>query len=215
MRTTLALLAALLLAGPAALAGQVRPEGQGFPRTDGQEMAADSLMVRPGADLSPLGAFLRAVALPAWGHSAIGSYRRGAFYTVAEAGTIWMLLKTASRRSAARRTVAEREAVVRAQVILDNPGAANLDQLVEDALEADPLVADARGLVIAREGQFEDWVAMGIFLTFLSGADAFVSQHLRDFPDPIELNVSSTPDGGVEVGARVFVGGRGPVRRGR
>ena len=68
-------------------------------------------------------------------------------------------------------------------------------------------MADARARVEAREGQFEDWVAMGIFLTFLSGADAFVTAHLRDFPDPVEVVVAPTPDGsGVEVAAKLYLG---------
>jgi len=78
-----------------------------------------------------------------------------------------------------------------------------LRRQIEDGLEIDPLVVDARNRAEARQGQFEDWVAMGIFLTFLSGADAFVSAHLRDFPDPIDVQVGPSPEGGVQVAARL------------
>lgn len=186
------------------------------PFATNQEMplVADSVLQSGADEVSPLGAFLRAIALPTWGHSVIGSHRRGAFYAVAEAGTAWMLFRTVSRRSSARAVLSARETVVRQEVTLANPGvpADTLDLLVDAALDEDPRVVEAQGLVDARQGQFEDWVAMGIFLTFLSGADAFVSAHLRDFPDPIDVQVNPTPDGGVQVGARIRVGGYRPRR---
>lgn len=157
--------------------------------------------------VTPLGAFLRAVALPSWGHGSIGSHRRGVFYLAAEGGTAWMLLRTASRRASAERVLAAREAVVRARVGLENPGAENLEELVDAAFADDALVAGALRRRDARQNQFEDWMAMGIFLTLLSGADAFVSAHLKDFPDPIEVQVGPAPGGGMEVGARLRVGG--------
>lgn len=174
---------------------------------------ADSVLQAGADEVSPLGAFLRAIVLPTWGHSAIGSHRRGAFYMVAEGGTAWMLLKTINRRSSARDVLDAREALVRAEVIRDNPDAGEeLPELIDTALEQDPRVVEAQARVDARQGQFEDWVAMGIFLTFLSGADAFVSAHLRDFPDPIDVNVGPTPEGGVQVGARIRLGGFSPPR---
>ena len=199
-RFALSLLTLLALAGARPVSGQVNPTV--VPSAD--TVAADSVALGPR--VSPLGAFLRAIALPTWGHGSIGSHRRGTFYLLAEGGTAWMLLKTLNRKGSAERVLAARERVVTAQVTLDNPGAEDLDALIEEALEADALVDDARRRLDAREGQVEDWVAMAIFLTFLSGADAFVSAHLRDFPDPIDVSVGPTPDGGVQVAARLRLG---------
>lgn len=195
MRRAALLLLALLLSG----AGSLGAQSVDIPPPAEVELPPDSV-----DRVSPLGAFLRAVVLPSWGHATLGSHRRGSFYLAAEGGTAWMLLKTASRRSSARDMLATREAVARAEFLVsaEEP----TEDEIEAALDADPRVEEARRLVDAREGQFEDWVAMGIFLTFLSGADAFVSAHLRDFPDPIDVQVGPSPDGGVQVSARVRLG---------
>ena len=55
-----------------------------------------------------------------------------------------------------------------------------------------------------REEQREDWVAVAVFTLLMSGVDAFVSAHLRNFPDP--LTVEGGPDGTIEVAIRVPVG---------
>ncbi|MDT8341146.1 MAG: hypothetical protein RQ751_06505 [Longimicrobiales bacterium] len=160
--------------------------------------------------VSPGGAFLRAVLLPTWGHAAIGSHRRGIFYLVAEGGTAWMLFRSGSRKNAADRVLGAREAVVRDRVALEPPPPEEtpleFEARVQAALDADPEVQDARRRVDAREGQMEDWIAMGIFLTLLSGVDAFVTAHLQDFPDPIDVNVGPTRTGGVQVEARFYPG---------
>ena len=194
MRILVVLLASLALVSPAV--AQVPADPAPFP-------ARDSVAVDPGP--SPLGAFLRAIAIPGWGHASIDSHRRGLFYVGAQSGTAWMILKTSSRRSSAREILAVRESVVRAELMFS--GEVPLDEL-DDAVAQDPRVVDAQTLVDARQGQFEDWVAMAIFITFLGGADAFVSAHLRDFPDPIDVTVGPSPDGGVEVGARLRLGRR-------
>jgi hypothetical protein len=195
-RTALAVVMLSMLVGRTS-AQEPRPAS---PETE--DLRADSLAMaqRP----SPLGAFLRAIAIPSWGHGSIGSHHRGAFYMAAEGGAAWMLLRTGARRSSARETLQVREVVVRAELV----AAGVPEEELDDAVVADPRVVDAQNLVDAREGQFEDWAALGIFLVLLSGADAFVSAHLQDFPDPIDVQVGPTPDGGVEVGARVRVGGR-------
>ncbi|MEJ2540312.1 MAG: hypothetical protein P8188_10115 [Gemmatimonadota bacterium] len=179
-RTALAVVMLSMLVGRTS-AQEPRPAS---PETE--DLRADSLAMaqRP----SPLGAFLRAIAIPSWGHGSIGSHHR----------------RTGARRSSARETLQVREVVVRAELV----AAGVPEEELDDAVVADPRVVDAQNLVDAREGQFEDWAALGIFLVLLSGADAFVSAHLQDFPDPIDVQVGPTPDGGVEVGARVRVGGR-------
>ncbi|HSG48873.1 MAG TPA: hypothetical protein VLA43_13725, partial [Longimicrobiales bacterium] len=109
------------------------------------------------------------------------------------------------------RVLAAREAVVESRVELAPPPEGETPEefaaRMEAALAEDPDVDDARRRLDARQGQFEDWVAMGIFLTFLSGADAFVAAHLKDFPDPIDVQLGPAPGGGMEVAARIRVGG--------
>jgi hypothetical protein len=55
--------------------------------------------------------------------------------------------------------------------------------------------------VKARRLHYEDWVAMLIFTHLFSGADAFVSAHLRDLPRQVELR--RLPSGATGVGARI------------
>lgn len=154
---------------------------------------------------SPGGAFLRSLAVPGWGHAAIGSYGRGAFYVTAEAGTWYALIRTRMRLNEARERASLRERNVRAG--LEREGLTDPIE-IEQRLDADPALQDIRGLVEAREGQQEDWLALGIFLMLLSGADAYVSAHLANFPDPIEVGVVPGVAGGVELAVRVPVGGR-------
>jgi hypothetical protein len=61
--------------------------------------AADST----GPPVSPMGAFLRSLVLPGWGQASVGRPVRGAFYFTMEAGSLWMLLKTQAKLSAAER----------------------------------------------------------------------------------------------------------------
>lgn len=154
---------------------------------------------------SPGGAFLRSLALPGWGHAAIGSYGRGAFYVAAETGTWYALIRTRMRLNEARERASLRERNVRAA--LEREGLTDPIE-IEQRVDADPALQDIQGLVEAREGQQEDWLALGIFLMLLGGADAYVSAHLANFPDPIEIGVVPGVAGGVELAVRVPVGGR-------
>jgi hypothetical protein len=151
--------------------------------------------------VSPSGAFLRAALLPGWGHSSIGSYTRGGFYFAAEVTTAWGLLRTNRRLAESRDRAAFREEAVRAQ--LARQGVTDPAE-IEAALEADETLQDLGDLVASREDQQEDWAALGIFLLFLSGADAFVSAHLADFPAPIDIDAAPLPDGRLEL--RVSLG---------
>ena len=176
----------------------------------------DTLLEREGVDLpdpgqgaSPGGAFLRSLLVPGWGQATIGSYTRAGFYVLAESATGWMLARTVSRLDAAQALRDLREEEVTAALAAD--GVTDPEEVAR-ARDADPLVDDARDLVDARRQQFEDWLAFGIFVVFLSGADAFVSAHLKDFPEPVQIELRPT-DGGAELGVRLPVGG--PARRGR
>lgn len=154
---------------------------------------------------SPGGAFLRSLAVPGWGHAAIGAYGRGAFYVAAEAGTWYALIRTRMRLNEARDRASSRERTLRAA--LEREGVTD-PQDVQERLDANPALRDIQGLVEARESQQEDWVALGIFLMLLSGADAYVSAHLANFPDPIEVGVVPGVAGGVELAVRVPLGSR-------
>ncbi len=166
----------------------------------------DLVLGRPALDPpSPGGAFLRSLALPGWGHAAIGSYGRGAFYVAAEAGTWYALIRTRMRLNEARDRASLRERNLRAG--LEREGLTDPIE-IEQRLDADARLQDVRGLVESRESQQEDWVALGIFLMLLSGADAYVSAHLANFPEPIDVGVVPGTAGGVELAVRVPVGGR-------
>ncbi len=154
--------------------------------------------------VSPGGAFLRAVAVPGWGHAAIGAWGRAGFYFLAESATAYGLIRTRLRLGDARSRADFRDGVLRQDAAAQGLSGEELDEF----LDQDDVLDDLRGLVGAREGQQEDWIALGIFLVFLSGADAYVSAHLRDFPEPLNLDAMPTPDGRVELSLSVGWPGR-------
>jgi len=128
------------------------------------------------------------MALPGWGHAAIGSYNRGAFYFVIESATAWSLIRTRQRLIDARRRVGFRETVLRQDLAAE--GITDPAE-IQSRLGADQKLSDLDALVTARKSQQEDWIALGVFMVFLSGADAYVSAHLSHFPQPLSL--SATP----------------------
>jgi hypothetical protein len=155
--------------------------------------------------LTPGGAMLRAALLPGWGHASIGSYRRGAFYFAAETTTGFFLARTARRLSLAKDERDLQEDRLREELLDQGEHPDSIPGLLDQAFE----VRDARGLVDARQQQLEDWIAFGAFLLFIGAADAFVSAHLRDFPEPLEPRavLVPTPAGVVaSVGFSVAVG---------
>lgn len=136
---------------------------------------ADSLL-----PVSPRSAFLRSLVLPGWGQSVLGAPGRGGVYFALEAGSLWMLYKTAQKLDEAY----EIERIARAT------GEIRADQ-------KHPLVRE-------RENQREDWFTLAIFWLFFSGADAFVAAHLQDFE--VRVNAVPRPGGGTELRATVPVG---------
>ena len=163
-----------------------------------EDVAADSVVSSPG--IAPSGAFLRAVLLPGWGHSSIGSYTRGGFYFAVETTTAWGLLSTIRRLTETRQRITFREEVLRAEQA--DLGITDPDE-IQEALDDDEVLDDLLDLLAAREDQQEDWAALGIFLLFLAGADAFVSAHLADFPTPITIDAQPLPGGRVELSVGV------------
>ena len=154
----------------------------------------------PPLAVSPRGAMIRAMLVPGWGHAAIGSYSRGGFYFALESLTAYTFLRTRARLSDARDRASFRETFVRATLA----GEGVIDPAAIDArLAQDEVLQGLENLASSRENQQEDLVAFGIFVVFLTGADAFVSAHLARFPTPIDVQVSPTADGGAEVAVRV------------
>lgn len=151
--------------------------------------------------VSPGGAFLRAIVLPGWGHASIESYTRGGFYFLTETASFWMIGRSQRRLSDARDVARSREAILEAS--LRDMGLS--EEEIADALDEDPGVVSARRLVEGREQQRQDWIALGVFLVLLSGADAFVSAHLKDFPTPVAV-IGGATEHGFEVGVRIPVG---------
>lgn len=197
LRLALVVLGVLAIGGDA-LRAQVTPPSAPAVGLGGG-VATDTI---PVEGVTPGGAFLRSVVVPGWGHASIGSYLRGGFYLAAQGGTSWMLLRVRSRLASATARVEVLEEVETARLAL----AGIVDPvIVEDSLAANEEVADRRSLVRARQQQREDWLALGIFLILLGGADAYVSAHLKDFPAEPVFN--ATEDGRVEVGMRIPVGG--------
>lgn len=179
-RALLALFA-LLVCMPARAATQepTRPE-------------AERAATPPPIDVSPRGAFLRALALPGWGHAAIGSYTRGGFYFAVQSATAYTFLRTRHRLNEVRERVDFREDWLRAELAaqgLTDPAA------VDAALAEDVDLTELRALREARAQQREDLIAFGIFVLFLSGADAYVSAHLSRFPEPLEVGARVLDDG--------------------
>lgn len=160
---------------------------------------APAVLLEP-LGVSPGGAFLRSVLVPGWGHAAIGSYRRGGFYFALETATAYTYLRTRRRLSEARESAAFRENAVRANLAAE--GITDADE-IRQRLSQDVALQSFQDLVESREGQHEDLVAFGLFVLFLSGADAYVSAHLARFPAPIEVQVSPMASGGARGGAEV------------
>ncbi len=197
-----------LLEGAAALA--LACVLMGAPVAEGQEAppasAESSFLQAPDTPqrASPGGAFFRSLLVPGWGHAAVGAYSRGAFYFAAASGSGYMLFKSIAGRDAATRARDVREGVVETDLRFQGTPEDSIAQKVEE----DPRVTEVQALVDSRAQQVQDWAALGIFIVLLSGADAFVSAHLMDFPEPLEVRVTPREFGRVEVG--VGIPYRGP-----
>jgi hypothetical protein len=150
---------------------------------------------------TPRTAMIRSWLFPGWGQASVQAYTRGAFFFAAQTTSGYMLLRSIGRLGSARSL--ERAAVSRATDSLnliiqkdpDGEGERLMDPAVfEDAVADHPAVDSARALVRARGRQRQDWITYTLFLTLMSGVDAFVAAHLKDAP----VSVSGTParDGG-------------------
>lgn len=172
-----------------------------LPATSEEESPPDSTVVF--APVSPGGAFLRSALVPGWGQSTIGAHTRASFYFTLEATTMYGILRTRKRLTEVASRVEFREKNLRED--LTAQGITDFDE-IQTALDEDATLSDLIELEDSRRQQQEDWIALGIFLLFLSGADAFVSAHLQDFPAPIDMQAVPVGDGRIELGFRVGVG---------
>ena len=170
---------------------------------DDDDQVADSTLsplLPTTASVSPCGAFLRAVLVPGWGHVSIGANARAGAYFAIESAVAYGIIRTRRRISEAASRANFRELLLRED--LTTKGITDPNQ-IENALESDATLADLKSLGESRGDQQEDLVAFGLFLLFLSGADAFVSAHLKDFPDPIAIEGGPTNDGRLEIGLKL------------
>jgi len=152
------------------------------------------------ASVTPGGAFLRAVLVPGWGHVSIGANARAGVYFAIESAVAYGIIRTRRRISEVASRMNFRETLLHEELVTQ--GITDPNQ-IESALESDDTLTDLKSLGESRSDQQEDLVAFGLFLLFLSGADAFVSAHLKDFPDPIAIEGGPTNDGRLEIGLRL------------
>jgi hypothetical protein len=159
---------------------------------------------------SPRAAFLRAVAVPGWGHVYSGEYTRGAVYFTLQSTSWFMLVKTIRRLNDVRdrdeRLTGLAIDSVDAAIAADPAVAEELSdpEAYEEALLTYPGLSNARGLVSAREQQRQDWIAYTLFFTFAAGVDAYVTAHLKDFP--ADIIAQPGLDGRLDLGLGVPVG---------
>ena len=140
------------------------------------------------------------MVVPGWGQAAAGSPGRGAFYFTVQSVAVWMILKTNKLLGSASDIVDMRR--------LDASERLMADPLVDPvdlaaAIEADLPVLSTLELEEIRRQQREDWIAFAVFFLLLGGADAFVTAHLADFPEPLETVIRPLPNMGVEFGFRL------------
>ncbi len=131
---------------------------------------------------SPRGAFLRSLVLPGWGQAYVDAPARGAVYFSLASGSAWMAWVSRRQLADARRQ----------QHWLRQNGELGLTE------ETD--------IAVSREGQFEDWAALSIFLFFFAGADAYVSAYLADFGE--RIGVQPGADGALRIQTMIPVGPR-------
>ena len=182
MRRVVLLLASALLLLPGMEAGA-------------QVVAGDTLTTATAPDTAeargptPRGAFLRALAFPAWGHVHIDEPGRGGVFFALQSTSYFMLFKTLARLGEAedRRDVAAGLVAdsLRLAMEADSALAERLADPVafEDEVAGNPRVQPHQALVSSRERQRQDWIVYTITFTFASAVDAYVAAHLKGFPD--------------------------------
>lgn len=163
---------------------------------------------------TPRSALIRSFILPGWGQAQYDAYFRGSIYFAGWAGNWFMNFRTAARLGEARQSLQLRRDQIEAALIAGSPNPdsmqAQIDsfpEILDAAVENDAKGSSLQGLVQARKGQREDWIAWSIFWLLASGIDAYVTGHLSDFPAEVEMQPNQ--DGSVTLQLEVPF----PVRR--
>lgn len=173
----------------------------------------DTTQLADTSGVSPRSAMIRSWLVPGWGQASVGAYFRGGVFVAMQGASWYMLIKTIGRLQQAQ--AIERARVnwvsdsLRSIIFADPEGrGAELRDPVafDEAVSANERVAAARNLADSRSQQRQDWIAATLFLTLISGVDAFVAAHLADAP--VSLETTAAPDGSVHVGIRVPLGTR-------
>ncbi|HEX2168227.1 MAG TPA: DUF5683 domain-containing protein [Longimicrobiales bacterium] len=202
-----ACLAVLFVAAPAAAQDPQDPVQDPVLEPDTMPVA-DTI---PREFPTPRAAFMRAVAIPGWGHVYAGEYTRGAVYFALQSTSWFMLVKTLlklddvqDRNERLTGLAVDSLAMVMAA---DTLLAEQLEdpEAYEDALLGYPGLADTRSLVSARKQQRQDWITYTLFFTFAAGVDAYVTAHLKDFP--VEIIAEPGFDGRLDLGFGIPTGG--------
>ena len=140
------------------------------------------------------------MVVPGWGQAAAGSPGRGAFYFAVQSVAVWMILKT-NRLVGSASDILDMRRLDASERLMADPLVDPVD--LTAAIEADLPVLSALELQEIRRQQREDWIAFAVFFLLLGGADAFVTAHLADFPEPLETVIRPLPNMGVEFGFRL------------
>lgn len=194
-RWTLAVLAALAVASPAAAqqrdslrAGVSQP-----PRPDTAGAAAVADTVNPAVlaqpPLSPRRAFLTSLAFPGYAQARFDRPTATALFVAVEAAGVLMLRKSLDDLRLAKRL--GRDSL---PAVFDVDPATGL---VRRDAQGAPIVLEwlpppySEEIVRARRTHLEDWIAVLVFNHLIAGADAFVSAHLWDVP--VALSIGAAP----------------------
>lgn len=202
----LAGLALVLAAGRPAAAQDPPPPP---PVVDTTLLVPDSIAADT-TGISPRTAMIRSWLVPGWGQASVGKPGRGGFFVAVQGASWYMLFKSWARLDQARAIEEARVAWASDSlnaIIFADPAGAGAEladpAAYDEAVAENELVAQARGLVDSRSQQRQDWITGTLFLTLISGVDAFVAAHLADAP--VSLETAVTPDGAIRLGVRVPV----------
>ncbi len=196
------------------IAACVASPGQAQQTEPPDSLAQDSLAAAGTGIVSPRGAMVRSFLVPGWGQGAVGSWTRAGVWFAIEAADVFMLVKTLRSLSDVqdreRLQVQDRSDSLRTAMAADTVLARRLENPIafDSAVGADPEIVHSRDLIASRTQQRQDWITYTLFFTLLSGVDAYVNAHLRDFP--VDISMRNRRDGGVVLSLGVPVGRRQP-----
>jgi hypothetical protein len=200
----------LLMLLPAVAAGQDPPPP---PPPDSLLAAEDTTDATPNI-IRPRTAMIRSWLIPGWGQASARAYFRGGVFVAMQSASWYMLVKTIGRleqaRSMERTRVTWVSDSLRALIFSDPTGAGaelQTPATFQQVLDEDERIVAVRALVDSRSQQRQDWITATLFLTLISGVDAFVAAHLAEAPASIDA--TPLPGGGVQLGVRVPVGSVG------